>query len=247
MSDYDKVAKYYFSRRDDKTRFDFNRDLEVPAMLEMIGDSNGKRVLDLGCGFGDHLVKLSKQKPEKLIGVDLSSELIEIAKRQNIANCELKVGDISEKLNFADNSFDLVFSSLVIHYLSPEELSNMFLEVNRILKSGGEFLFSTDHPTFALRKESVGNMVENLVLDKGMLINSTYFNEGPHVVDLGSGLGVHNVYNFTFETLIKTSLESGFEIVDYKDIKPVDSVKDFDKYKYCVTMPTFVIFKLKKK
>ncbi len=60
METYDKLAKLYFERRNDKKRFDYNRDIDVPALIKMIGNVKGKTILDIGCGFGDHALKLSK-------------------------------------------------------------------------------------------------------------------------------------------------------------------------------------------
>ena len=62
MAAYDKFAQYYINRRKDKSRFDYNRDIEVPALIKIIGDVKNKTILDIGCGFGDHAKKLSKQR-----------------------------------------------------------------------------------------------------------------------------------------------------------------------------------------
>ena len=61
METYDKLAKYYFERRKNRNRFDYNRDIDVPALIKMIGNVKHKTILDIGCGFGDHAEKLSKQ------------------------------------------------------------------------------------------------------------------------------------------------------------------------------------------
>lgn len=65
MADYDKLAQHYLERRKDKSRFDYNRDIEVPALIKIIGDVKNKIILDMGCGFGDHAEKLSKQNFKK--------------------------------------------------------------------------------------------------------------------------------------------------------------------------------------
>ena len=67
MTHYNKIADQYIKRRKDKSRFDYNRDIEVPALIKMIGDVKGKTILDVGCGFGDHAQKLSQKKFKKRI------------------------------------------------------------------------------------------------------------------------------------------------------------------------------------
>lgn len=61
MKTYDDIAKFYYKRRKDKKRLDYNRDIEVPAIIKLIGTVKDKKVLDVGCGFGDHTAILSKK------------------------------------------------------------------------------------------------------------------------------------------------------------------------------------------
>ncbi len=242
MAQYDNFAEKYFSNRQNKNKFDFNRDLEVPAMIKMIGDINNKKVLDIGCGFADHLKKLSSKKPNKLVGFDISSEMIDFTKKLKIPNCKLYVGDMNKKLKHKNEEFDLIFSSLAVHYISKNKLNKLFAEINRVLKKGGEFIFSTGHPIFNLRKQTIKELIENGE-NGNILINIDYFNEKKYFNEkLNLAL-----YNFTFETLIKTALNNSFEIIDYKEIKPISSVKNFKEYEYLTQTPSFIIFKLKKK
>lgn len=243
MAQYDSIAKKYYENRLDKTRFDFNRDLEVPAMVKMIGNIEGKSVLDVGCGFGDHLKKLSKQNPKKIVGFDISPEMIKFTQSFKIPNSQFYVGNMNNPLNHKNSEFDLVFSSLAIHYISKNNLNKLFLEVNRVLKKGGEFIFSTGHPIFNLRITSIGDIMRKGNYENGMSIRIDYFNENC-IYDQRLNL---NLYNFTFETLIKTSINNGFEIVDYKDVRPISSAKKYDKYEIVNKIPTFIIFKLRKK
>ena len=66
--------------------------------------------------------------------------------------------------------------------------------------------------------------------------------------DLGS-LGKIEICNFTYETLIKVGINNGFELINYKDAEPTKTSKkyDTDKYKLTITLPTFILFKFKKK
>jgi SAM-dependent methyltransferase len=242
MEQYDKIAKEYYARRKDKTRFDFNRDMEVPAMINLLGDVRRKKILDIGCGFGDHLMQLSKKQPKKLVGFDKSAELIKYAKKLNLSNVEFYIGDMNKKLQYKKRAFDIVFSSLVIHYVPKEKLHKFFSEVNRILKTNGKFIFSTAHPIFNLRKQRAS---EILASGKDELrIDLDYFDESAH--SRKWSLAQIKTYRLTFETLIKTALNSGFQIVDYVETKPVESAKKYKKAELLFKMPSFIIFKLRK-
>ncbi len=247
METYDKLAKYYFERRKNRNRFDYNRDIDVPALIKMIGSVKDKTILDIGCGFGDHADKLSKQDYKKFIGFDISSELIKLANELHIPKTLFEVGDMSKKLKYQSSYFDIVCSGLAIHY--NKNINFLFKEINRVLRKGGYFCFSTGHPIFNLLNQTKDNLIGSKKLPDGKeIILGNYFDESVKPNNLGS-LGKINVYNFTFETLIKAGLNNGFELVDYKDAKPVKSSKKLnpDKYKLTTTLPTFIIFNFKKK
>ena len=247
MAEYDKLAQHYLERRKDKTRFDYNRDIEVPAMTKIIGDVKNKTILEIGCGFGDHAKKLSKQKFKKLVGFDLSKELIKYAEEQKIPNSTFYVGDMGKKLKHNYSSFDVVYSSLAIHYL--ENINQLFSEVHRVLKKGGIFCFSTGHPISNLINQSDEHIIGSKKLSNGKrIIFGNYFDESPKLNCLGS-LGKIKLSSFTYETLIKAGLNNGFELIDYKDAKPVKSSRKYyaEDYKLTTTLPTFILFKFKKK
>ena len=62
-------------------------------------------------------------------------------------------------------------------------------------------------------------------------------------------LGKVELCNFTYETLIKAGIDNGFELIDYKDAEPTKISRKYDseKYRLTTTLPTFILFKFKKK
>ncbi|WP_305064357.1 arsenite methyltransferase [Methanococcoides sp.] len=105
----------------------------------------GETVLDLGSGAGfDCFLAASRVGKEgKVIGVDMTPEMIEKA-RENASNggytnVEFKLGDI-EEIPIADASIDVVISNCVINLVPSKD--KVFREIFRILKNGGRFIIS---------------------------------------------------------------------------------------------------------
>ena len=105
----------------------------------------GETVLDLGSGAGfDCFLAANKVGEEgKVIGVDMTPEMIERARENarkgNYTNVEFRLGEI-ENLPAADNSADVVISNCVIN-LAPDK-ERVFKEARRVLKPGGRMMVS---------------------------------------------------------------------------------------------------------
>lgn len=138
---YNAMAAEYSADNDDGI---FNSLYERPAMLQLLGDVTDLRVLDLGCGAGQ-LTSALIERGARVTGVDVSSGMIDIARDRLGDTATLVVGDVSEPLEFASDSFDLVVASLAIHYI--EDWVPVLVEVRRVLTGDGTFVFSTHHPT----------------------------------------------------------------------------------------------------
>jgi len=105
----------------------------------------GEIVLDLGSGAGFDAFLAAQRVGEsgKVIGVDMTHEMIEKARfnaeKLNVSNAEFRQGEI-EKLPVPDSSVDVVISNCVIN-LSPDK-SAVFKEIHRTLKPGGRIIIS---------------------------------------------------------------------------------------------------------
>lgn len=105
-----------------------------------------RRVLDLGTGTGKALTALAARYPEaEILGLDLTPAMLRVAGRQAGGNpAPLLVCADAARLPFPDQSVDLVFSSLAIHW-SPA-LDQVLAEVRRVLRHPGLFTFTTPGP-----------------------------------------------------------------------------------------------------
>lgn len=119
---------------------------EWHQLKPLIPELSGKCVLDLGCGYGWHCRYASQQGAERILGIDLSSKMIEEARQRNSGrNITYHVCGI-EEYEYPENTWDCVISNLALHYI--ENLDSIFQKVYNTLKSRGIFLFNIEHPVF---------------------------------------------------------------------------------------------------
>ena len=116
--------------------------LEKPAMYGKLPDLTGLDVLCIGCGTGEECHYLKSLGARRVVGIDISEGLIEYAKK-SYPELEFKIMDM-EHLDFTTESFDFVYSSLVMHYI--DSWKSVLGAISKVLKRGGRFLFSTHHP-----------------------------------------------------------------------------------------------------
>lgn len=123
-----------------------DRDLPTEKDLHLIGNVEGKRILELGCGGANCGIALAKQGAIVTCS-DISKEQIAYAqnnaKRENV-DIDFIISAM-EDLNF-DNEFDIVISMAALMYI--KDIEKVFHNVNKYLKDGGIFVFSLNDPTF---------------------------------------------------------------------------------------------------
>ena len=113
----------------------------LPKLVDFNGYA-GWRILDLGCGVGNDLSRFAKGGAE-CVGVDLAEHSIELATnnfQQRGLSGEFSLMD-GEKLEFPDNSFDLVYCHTVLHFTPNPDA--MVREIHRVLKPGGKAIIMT--------------------------------------------------------------------------------------------------------
>jgi len=111
-------------------------------VVEMVAKTNPKIILDIATGTGDFAIMLAKIKPEKIIGLDISSGMLEIGKKKvaekKLNNLiEMVLGD-SENLPFDDDTFDAITVGFGVRNF--EDLDKGLSEIYRVLKPKGIFV-----------------------------------------------------------------------------------------------------------
>lgn len=204
--DNNEFYKGYITLRDGS--HGLNEVLEIPAFRSLLPDLKGKRILDLGCGFGEACKWYVSQGAVQVIGVDISDNMLDRAKDLYSDECIEYIRQPIEEINFSQEQFDLVLSSLAFHYVA--DFRHIAEKIHYCLKPNGFLIFSQEHPV-ATAKMSGSGWCENGQGQKRHWILDNYQEEGMRkqhwFVD-----GVIK-YHRTIATIFNTLLAAGFTIV----------------------------------
>lgn len=107
---------------------------EWQTLEPLLPDFAGKEVLDLGCGYGWHCIYAAEHGARQVTGIDLSDKMLAVARQKTSApNVEYRCCAI-EDVDFSDSSFDIVLSSLALHYV--EDYTGVVQNVHRDAAAG---------------------------------------------------------------------------------------------------------------
>ncbi len=114
--------------------------------LHLLGDVQGQRMLELGCGGGQCCISLAR-KGALAVGLDVSDEQIAFARAlaatEKVA-VEFVQGSAERLSNWSAGSWDIVFSVYTFQYIN--QIEDCLRECYRVLRPGGRLIFSLDHP-----------------------------------------------------------------------------------------------------
>lgn len=134
--------------------------LGYPVVKDLLGNINGKSVLDYGCGTGT-FSRFLQSKKASVTGVDVSENMIEVAKSNS--SDKIVFHTISDGgLDFLDdNMFDFVVSNFVLCTVpSRQEISMILDQIYRVLKKGGLFVFMNSNWDKSNGKEFISFKLE---------------------------------------------------------------------------------------
>lgn len=257
INSYDQFAHAYSGRMRSGKNFAhlFIEKPEMSRQLDFITDLSSAKVLALGCGSGEEIELLRSKgiKDENIIGIDISSKLIEIAK-QTYPEIDFRVGNMEDLSAFSSSSFDLVYSSLAMHYL--ELWDKVLGEISRVLKKDGQFIFSTHHPIF-WGNESVEFNGDNLNLigfsknreDRNKVeIFGNYLTKVKREARWFEGKMRIEFFNRSISEMFTSLSSAGFHVIDFTEPKVLDEAKEKDikLWKVNREIPMFCVWRVGK-
>ncbi|BCN23386.1 class I SAM-dependent DNA methyltransferase [Vibrio alfacsensis] len=216
----------------------YNANLERPTLQSMLPTLVNLSVVDLGCGSGVYAQYLLAQGAAKITCIDYAEEMVQlVARKAELADVKNRVNayaqDLSKGLpNEIDASADLVISPLMVHYL--EDLNPLFVDVHRILKTGGSFVFSTHHPFADFECSKSGNYFER------ELVQQEWDTVGKPVQV--------KFYRRSLTELTNALTQNGLIITQISEGKVDEKAKDMDSetYNYLSNNPNFIFIKCQK-
>lgn len=220
-----------------------NTMLEQPAMKELLPDLTNKSVLDLGCGCGHNCVEFVDSGAARVVGVDISEKMLEVAKKES-SNEKIEYVNMSmTDISCLDGKFDLVYSSLAFHYI--EDFEKLCKDIYSLLNNNGCLLFSQEHPLITATVDGKGHYNKD---ENGKKISYTFsnYNEpGKRYVHWYVD-GVTK-YHRTFSNTVNALAKSGFVIEKIREPQPKDWAMEkwpalYDEF----IKPSFLIVKARK-
>lgn len=139
-NDYDAFAEAYAAENEQSL---VNAYHARPAVLELLGDVAGRRVLDAGCGAGPVLAD-RRARGATVAGFDASAAMLDLARERLGPDVALRLADLAEPWPYPDGAFDDVVACLVLHYL--RDWSAPLAELRRVLRPGGRAVVVVNHP-----------------------------------------------------------------------------------------------------
>ncbi|WP_054308663.1 class I SAM-dependent methyltransferase [Mesorhizobium sp. 1M-11] len=186
---------------------------EWPAIRAMLPDLVGRRVADLGCGFGWASRWMREHGAASVAGFDLSQNMINRARADtHDAAIEFHIADL-ESLALPQATFDLIFSALTFHYV--EDFGRLIGTIHAALVQGGDLVFTIEHPIFMAAAHPHWTQDEDG--RKTWPVNG-YSIEGERRTDWFAK-GVLK-YHRTLGTTINTLIEAGFDIGRIEEFAP---------------------------
>jgi ubiquinone/menaquinone biosynthesis C-methylase UbiE len=191
----------------------------------------GLRVLDIGCGSGWYAEQLAAAGAD-VTAIDASATMVELTQQRLKDKARILQANIEQPMDyFADAEFDLVVAPLVIHYV--QDWQKLFFEIARILKSGGQFVFSTHHPYGDYQTFKLENyFATTLITDYWKSFDATV-----------------QFYHHSMQDLMHALLNAGFVVEQFLESLPMPAMEktEPDLYPKMLKRPQFLFMQCQKK
>ena len=222
-----------------------NELFEIPALRSLLPELEGKRILDLGCGFGGHCKMFVEAGAKWVTGIDISRRMLTVACEENrdprIEYIHMPMEDIGSFVE-AGRRYDLVVSSLALHYV--KDFAGVIGNAYQLLEPQGELIFSQEHPLDTAywsgekwTRDEAGRKLYLNLANYGVESEreSTWFVD--HV----------KKYHRTFSTILNTVIDAGFTVEKVVEPSPTkELLAEYPQYRSLLHKPNCLLIKAKK-
>ncbi|WP_321416544.1 class I SAM-dependent methyltransferase [uncultured Methanomethylovorans sp.] len=220
-----------------------NNLVEKPAIFSMIGDVKGRSIIDLGCGYGENCKTFSDMGAKRIVGVDISVKMLEVARNENFASNIEYYNICMEDVDSIRFKYDVAVSSLAIHYIM--DFNKLAMDVYSLLNDNGIFVFSQEHP------------LSTAPIDGAKWIKDSEEHVDHYRLTDYARLGERNIswivdgiikYHCTFSEIINGLILAGFKIEEIREPVPrEETIQRLPDYEKDLHKPDFLIIKVRKK
>jgi ubiquinone/menaquinone biosynthesis C-methylase UbiE len=208
---------------------------EWPALRALMPDLQGKRVLDLGCGFGWFCRWARQAGAAGILGLDVSENMLARARATDPDAAVTYARADLETLDLPPASVDLAYSSLALHYIA--DLEGLVAQIHRALAPGGRLVASVEHPIYTApsapgwSRDAAGRDVWPV---------DRYLEEGPRTTDwLAEGVIKQHRTIATYVTLL---LRAGFTLAHLEEWGPTaEQIADHPEFAIERQRPPFLL------
>lgn len=213
---------------------------EWNSIRRLLPNLKGKRVIDLGCGFGWFCRFAIERGAKSVLGIDISKNMIKKANSfPSNSSISYKVADLDE-ITLSKGSFDFAYSSLTFHYI--KDFARLMRNIYDSLTPKSYFVFTMEHPIYTspahqkLTEDNNGNQT--------WLLNN-YQVEGKRTSDwLAKGV---IKYHRTMATILNSLIKIGFTLKYIEEWKPFEKqLIDHPDWKEEITRPCFLIISVQR-
>lgn len=219
-----------------------NNLFEIPAFMALLPELEGKTVLDLGCGMGEHCLGFVRRGAARVVGVDISENMLSVA-REKHGDPRIEYLNLPmERVGELDGPFDMVVSSLALHYVA--DFAGVVAAVHRLLNPGGAFVFSQEHPLTTCfstgdrwTKDADGNKIYANISDYSVdgERETRWFIDGV------------KIYHRSFSTIVNTLVGAGFVVEKFVEPIPTEELlREYPEYVDLLHKPDFLLVRARK-
>ena len=241
---YDNDAFFEDFRRSRSSKVNFNDCIETPILFAMLPDLRGKRILDIGCGMGQHAKQYAEMGAESVLGIDISEKMLAYAKEHNSAENVTYQRMAMEDIGTLARQFDLVTSSLVFDYAG--DFGGLMRKIHLLMKDDAEFVFSMSHPIVTAWDGAYDRYTRTETGERLYANLRNYCREGLRKVDwIVNG---YECYHRTVSTLINALIGAGFVIEECQEARLSDEMREQYPALFGGTVhrPEFIFFRCRK-
>lgn len=189
---------------------------------QLLGDVQGKNVLELGCGGGQNAIVIAKWGASRVWGVDQSAKQLEharkLARQENVTErTEFLEGNVEAVPQLQDGTFDLILSSHALNYV--EDLQAVFRECARLLRAGGRVVLCFGHPIIRVAWEALEESNFSVLQEINYFEQTVVWNW-----ELSDGQTIpFESRNWTIEDIINGLINAGLRLEKVREPKGYDA------------------------